>query len=291
MSNFKMDMPIIHEQQCSEITEPTECDAKNEISVGELCGYTVSNESYDSMPSSQMSPVNAERTETGIKQEPVEDTEYYGTSNESGLHVGVKREVLYKDSGDNSEEKNIPVSVVQYCDNELEYRPKANKCIKCNKCFDTASDLRKHKIDSHADMKVLYNKSLPCSSDLSKHMMVLSGGKPQNCTECDKSFSILSLLKRHVLTHTDERPHSCTKCDKSFKSLTYLKKHMLTHTSTKPHSCKECDKSFKSPCYLKRHMIIHTGEKPHSCATCGKCFYWISNLRQHMLTHKVNESH
>ena len=48
-------IPVIVEQQCCEVTGLTECDTKNGILVGELSGYTVSNETCKSMPSTQLS--------------------------------------------------------------------------------------------------------------------------------------------------------------------------------------------------------------------------------------------
>ena len=65
--------PIIEEQTCSEVTELTESDTKNGISVGELSGYTVSNETYNSMPPTLLSP-DAEQGTQHIKEEPLEDS-------------------------------------------------------------------------------------------------------------------------------------------------------------------------------------------------------------------------
>ena len=307
ISKFERNTSIFKEQQCSEITDLTECDTKNEITAGELCGYSGSNETYSSMPSSLLLPVNAEQTETYIKQEPVEDTENNGPSNDSGLYVGVKCEVLYKDTVHNSAEKNIPVSVAQCCDNEQEYHAKLNKSIKCDKYFDTTSDLSKHMMDSLAHSSnlgkqmVVHNVGKPHSCTecdksfrylchLRKHMLIHSGVK-YSCTECDKSFQNLSNLRRHMVTHSGEKAHSCTECDKSFQNLSSLRRHIVTHSGEKSHMCTECDKSFGQLSNLRNHMLIHTGEKPYSCTKCDKSFQRLFNLRRHILTHSGEKPH
>ena len=65
VSSFETDTSIIQEQQCSGVTE---CGQKNCIPMGELCGYTVSNEIYNTMPSTQLLPPEAEQTEQHMKK-------------------------------------------------------------------------------------------------------------------------------------------------------------------------------------------------------------------------------
>ena len=293
-SNFERNTSVFKAQQCSEITNLPECDTKNGITMGELCGYTGSNKSYDSIPSSQLLPVNAEQTETYIKQEPVEDTENNSTSKDCGVSVCVKHEVLYKDTGDNSAEESmsaVPEPEHSSPDSEKEYISKENRCIRCAIYFNTKSDLTEHLIDSHTNMKMLCIRSYACSGKLGKHTVGHIKKKTYSCTEWHKSFESMSVVERHLLTHTDERPYSCAECNKCFKSLSHLKGHILTHSEEKPFSCTECTKSFELLTSLNNHLLIHTNEKQHSCTECDKSFKYLCHLRKHMLIHSGKKSY
>ena len=293
--------PIIEEQP---VTELTECDTKNGISVEKLSGYTVSYETYNTMPSAQLLPPDAQQRKRYIKEEPLEESlEYSSVSHEN---VAGKCEIIDKiDSCVSAFDKQMP-----------------NRCISCDIYFDSHSDLRKHMVDSHADVKnltcLLCGESLTCNSALDVHMSVHNYDNPNRCTKCDryfkcsssvklhmtvhtgekpvcthcgKSFRTLALVKQHMKIHRSEKPHHCTNCGKSFHRLVDLKLHMMTHTGEKPHSCTTCDKSFRTVPCLKRHLLVHTGEKPYSCTVCDKSFKTSSLLKRHMSVHTGEKPH
>ena len=174
------------QEQGSRVTESTECDTNDEISLGEVGGCTVSNETHNTMPSAQLLPLN---TIQYIEQEPLEDRsigaeakeqyikevedtwEYYRVSN-AGEYVAMNYEIIdKKDSWDSATEEQMP-----------------NKCIGCDKRFSSSISLRKHMVDSHADKKNF------------------------TCTLCDKYLANIAGVHHHMLAHMK---YLCTKCGQS----------------------------------------------------------------------------
>ena len=195
VSIFERDNLVKRKQHCSSGTELTECDTKSGISIGEVGGYTISNETYNTMSSPQLFPHDAEGTEQYIKHEPVEDTWEYYRINDAGEYVlGKFGDIDNRVSCDSATERQIP-----------------KKCIKCAECFDSMLDLKRHMVDSHVDMKKL------------------------TCLLCGKSFSKNSGLHRHMFVHIDEKPYRCSKCYRSFRFNDTLTSHMLTHNGEKLH--------------------------------------------------------
>jgi len=162
-------------------------------------------------------------------------------------------------------------------------------------------------------------KSLKTRQILGMHKK-LHNQERVNCTECDKTFTMVQSLKRHLLTHSGEagksfscdecgmsfirssdvnahkfRVHSesskCHECGKSFWSLKKLKTHqVITHGAENSedvmiYQCDNCGKSFMNSSDLSRHKITHTGERNFTCATCGKAFPQSGHLAGHMRVH------
>ena len=104
-----------------------------------------------------------------------------------------------------------------------------------------------------------------------RHMLIHSGEKLHECTECKKSFSQAGNLSTHIPIHTGENPHTCAQCKKSFTQTGKLKKHIFIDSGEKPHKwTTECKKSFSNSRILGRHLLMHTGEKLHPCTECEK---------------------
>ncbi|XP_069509259.1 zinc finger protein 567-like isoform X2 [Ambystoma mexicanum] len=105
------------------------------------------------------------------------------------------------------------------------------------------------------------------------------------CTECEKSFSIISELFQHEKTHTMEKPYQCSICGKSFNQKGVLGRHQIIHTGERPFHCTVCGKSFNQKEVLIRHQKIHTGERPYQCTICGRSFNQRGILLRHQTTH------
>ena len=46
-------------------------------------------------------------------------------------------------------------------------------------------------------------------------MMIHSGEKPYQCSQCDKDFNETSALIKHMRNHTGEKPYQNSQCDKA----------------------------------------------------------------------------
>ena len=291
-------IPVFVEQQCCEVTRLTECDTKNGISLGELSGYTVNTETYNTMPSTQLLPPAAEQTKQYIETEPVKDTLEYSRVNDTSYSIVTDTSEYVVGNCENVDNRHS-------CDSTDKQMQKI--CIRCEKYSNCQLDLSIDMMDSHVDMKKctcsLCGKSFLHNSCLEKHMLVhidettpedhmgiRTDKRPHSCPECEESFRTLKLFQQHMRIHTIEKPHSCRKCDKVFSTLSALKRH-LTVQHEKLHSCSKCEKSFRTFRLLKQHMRVHSDYEPHGCTECYKCFMTLRSLTVHMRKVHTGVSH
>ena len=156
-----------------------------------------------------------------------------------------------------------------------------HSCDKCEKSFNSESNLRRHEKEIHF------------------------GGK-QSCNFCGKIFLRKHQLDMHVRISHDERGETllqfqCERCDKCFQdkfsferhagssqtceicALTFCTlKHLTAHKKCDHGSftCKNCSKSFRDGDKLKKHQNF---------IECGSCLELICNgqeMRKHMKLHK-----
>lgn len=109
-------------------------------------------------------------------------------------------------------------------------------CDLCDKSFNHASNLSKHKRTMHREIL--------------SHV----------CKECGKRFAFVQDLNNHLINHTGEKRY-CDLCDKSFSYSSSLKKHKRSiHQRLRAFACQLCGKRFFSAFELKRHSRSHTGK-------------------------------
>lgn len=114
--------------------------------------------------------------------------------------------------------------------------PEQLACDLCDKTFNFASNLSKHRKNVH---RAMFSHA---------------------CQRCDRRFAFAEDLKNHIIkSHTSERLH-CNLCGKTFSCMSTLRKHQKSvHQKLRAFACSQCDKRFYSSFELNRHMLMHTG--------------------------------
>uniref|UniRef100_A0A8C5PJG6 C2H2-type domain-containing protein n=1 Tax=Leptobrachium leishanense TaxID=445787 RepID=A0A8C5PJG6_9ANUR len=161
-------------------------------------------------------------------------------------------------------------------------------CSECPKCFNSNSELSKHRKTTHKGHKMISSKTdevYLSQPDLAMHETDRKVEKQFACSECRKCFTQKSNLVVHQMIHTGEQPFSCSECGKCFRRAAHLTSHKRSHTGEKPFTCNECGKCFAHSSSLVTHQRLHKGEKPFRCTDCGKCFSQAPHLIIHRRIH------
>lgn len=106
----------------------------------------------------------------------------------------------------------------------------------------------------------LCDKTFNCAPNLSKHRKNVHRAMFSHaCKDCDRRFAFAEDLENHMTCHTGERL-CCSLCDKTFSCMSTLRKHKkAVHQKLRAFACGQCDKRFYSGFELKRHTLLHTG--------------------------------
>ncbi|XP_030050624.1 zinc finger protein 2 homolog [Microcaecilia unicolor] len=170
---------------------------------------------------------------------------------------------------------------------EVNMQKKPLKSSQCEKCFLCRVAL-KRRISIHSGGRPFQctecERRFSTRSKLIEHKKI-HGGKSFKCTGCLKCFTYRSQLKIDEKFHKGQKPFKCFECDKYFNGTRNLRLHERTHTGEKLYQCSECEKCFSKKDKLQLHKMTHTGEKPFKCSECDKCFSQKGNLRLHKMTH------
>ncbi|XP_001663657.2 zinc finger protein 808 [Aedes aegypti] len=159
---------------------------------------------------------------------------------------------------------------------QIKYREYlSKKCSICDTVLDSPEDLVAHLTQNH------------------------SNGSPYKCTECGKSFKLITSYNRHLGFHDEtNRPLKCCYCPMGFKYNHSLLNHENRHhganhqipqkkkPSEKTFQCMKCDKAYRTNYDLLDHdRYIHQQLPGTTCKLCGKHFRNRASLRKHHLVH------
>lgn len=166
-------------------------------------------------------------------------------------------------------------------------------CLLCNKILPTKVGSITHQF---------YCKKKPTKEDLT-------------CTECNKTFGLLSTLKVHIQRCHTEKTYCCHLCGSSFCRNTELEEHLIRHENPKPYECDLCHERYavknslrdhmktyhietNAPFYCKlcnnakkyptehklqdHHKRVHSGDDRYACVQCPRRFKYPESLRNHM---------
>lgn len=151
----------------------------------------------------------------------------------------------------------------------------ARKCYICNTLLESHEYLAAHLATEHPDRSTF------------------------NCTDCNKSFKVVTSFNRHLGFHDQEhRRQKCHFCPVRFSHIYSLVRHENRHHGTtheiyqkqkppeKNVKCPRCEKSFHTNYDLEDHdRFVHQKLPGATCKLCGKHFRNRSSLNKHHLVH------
>lgn len=136
------------------------------------------------------------------------------------------------------------------------------KCAICDRDFtqkvSLAKHLNKHSLDQHAFTCLKCDRAFSHASDLKCHTKACSSERAissemKRCHLCPRLFRRPADLRAHIRTHTNEKPYKCCTCDRTFSRASCLAVHRRVHTGYKPYVCEFCSKGFRTSGDLNKH--------------------------------------
>ncbi|XP_022913833.1 zinc finger protein 436-like [Onthophagus taurus] len=176
-------------------------------------------------------------------------------------------------------------------DNKEKEMDEYHACEFCDRCFKTATSLKRH-------VTVTHSEDRPSDDPLAFELCYCCGEPVDSahmtgditCPNCDKRFVFEENLSRHMcIDHNKGDLYNCSECKLQCNSKQELIDHLAVHPLSKPFSCKACNKDFTRKYHLDRH-IAQTGcdggpKNNFQCNVCYKEFARKDNLRDHLRAH------
>ncbi|GFY71842.1 zinc finger protein PLAGL1 [Trichonephila inaurata madagascariensis] len=130
---------------------------------------------------------------------------------------------------------------------------------------------------------------------LLRHILIHSGERRFQCTNCGRRFHRKDHLKNHLQVHNPNKVlHSCDLCPKSYSSLLSYRKHIALHAAEAGDLvCKLCGKMLEDREGIMHHLKVHTGsrtlrgpsERKFPCDRCDRAFFTKKDVKRHLVVH------
>ncbi|GFR08895.1 zinc finger protein PLAGL1 [Trichonephila clavata] len=130
---------------------------------------------------------------------------------------------------------------------------------------------------------------------LVRHILIHSGERRFQCTNCGRRFHRKDHLKNHLQVHNPNKIlHSCDLCQKTYCSLLSYRKHIALHAAEAGDLvCKLCGKMLEDREGIMHHLKVHTGsrtlrgpsERKFPCDRCDRAFFTKKDVKRHLVVH------
>uniref|UniRef100_W8BRP7 Transcription factor E4F1 n=1 Tax=Ceratitis capitata TaxID=7213 RepID=W8BRP7_CERCA len=181
--------------------------------------------------------------------------------------------------------KNIELDKKKACETSHLYVELRDTCGKTARDQNIALNSAKKFDETKCNQCSYCDKKFTLLGNLRVHEKIHSGLKEFTCEICDRQFHQKHNLEIHMYSHVDDKAYKCKICKKSLKTPNSLEKHLLIHNDIKKFSCDYCDKRFRTKDSKCSHERVHTGEKPFKCKYCDRSFRFRSGLMGHVNLH------
>nr|XP_034837890.1 LOW QUALITY PROTEIN: zinc finger protein 320-like [Maniola hyperantus] len=96
--------------------------------------------------------------------------------------------------------------------------------------------------------------------DLVKHLLIHTGIKQYQCSQCPNNYYTVSNLREHErVVHERVLRYACDVCGKMFYDRTHLRRHVDSHSDIKRFECEVCHSAFTRRCHWKKHLLKQHG--------------------------------
>ena len=164
---------------------------------------------------------------------------------------------------------------------------KKSKCDSCDKSYDRAFNLRRHKLANHEMARFLCSLcdlSYSRSDSLSSHIQIVHEGRLVKCDQCDHKTRRKTGMKLHLSSLHGHEKLQCDLCD--FKSISRhsIWAHKKRIHDGEKYDCNLCDFTTNGSVTRLRYHVkrMHSSMKDFQCDECE----YKASVNQILIRHK-----
>ncbi|XP_043936926.1 flt3-interacting zinc finger protein 1-like [Protopterus annectens] len=227
------------------------------------------------------------------------------------LHqIGVKKSPVSQNAEEQTESQE-PLHNCNVCDESFDsheglrkhyrshVREKPFECPNCEKEFNSASLLERHKMTHTAFQCAVCTENFTTAVDLAAHRTVHenSGSKRHASSSHEKHLNSAKQNTSGAEVKKEEdglvsgkfhSQHSTQKQTSGSRDVIQVLYSPCSADIKKGellYQCSECNMGFEDSDLLMKHFAVHSGDKPFQCEECGKSFRTVYHLEGHCQSH------